>query len=58
MHTIAIANHKGGVGKTTTARALGAVLANDHGQRVLLMDLDPQSSLTRACGVKDAVRSN
>ena len=51
MTTIAIANHKGGVGKTATAQTLGAVLAAEHGRRILLVDLDPQASLTQAAGV-------
>jgi chromosome partitioning protein len=54
MHTIAIANIKGGTGKTATCHALGAVLANEHRRHVLLVDCDPQSSLTGACGVRDA----
>jgi chromosome partitioning protein len=47
---VAIANLKGGVAKTTTAFALGDALAA-QGQRVLLIDLDPQASLTLAAGL-------
>lgn len=50
MRIWAIANQKGGVGKTTTTLALGRGLAA-LGHRVLLVDLDPHSSLTRAFGV-------
>jgi chromosome partitioning protein len=46
---IALANQKGGVGKTTTTLNLGAALA-ERGQRVLLVDLDPQSNLTACTG--------
>ena len=54
METIAVANHKGGVGKTATTHALGAVLAADYDWRVLLVDIDPQSSLTGASGIGGA----
>lgn len=50
MRVWAIANQKGGVGKTTTTLALGRGLAM-RGSRVLLVDLDPHASLTRAFGV-------
>jgi len=46
---IAVANHKGGTGKTTSTLAIGAALA-ERGQRVLIVDLDPQASLTTAAG--------
>src|SRR5262245_25041538 len=45
MRVISVINFKGGVGKTTLTANLGAELAR-RGQRVLLVDLDPQSSLT------------
>jgi chromosome partitioning protein len=53
MHTIALMNQKGGVGKTTTCANLGAALA-DRGQRVLLADLDPQAHLSINFGIDPA----
>lgn len=49
---IAVANHKGGVAKTTTAINLGIGLARE-GQKVLLVDSDPQGSMTSSLGYKD-----
>lgn len=50
-YTIAVSNEKGGVAKTTTTYSLGAALV-ETGQKVLLVDLDPQGNLTLANGLE------
>lgn len=50
---IAISNHKGGVGKTTSTVNIGAGLSHgDKGKHVLLIDLDPQANLTQSLAIK------
>jgi chromosome partitioning protein len=50
---ISISNHKGGVGKTTSAVNIGVGLKNE-GKKVLLVDLDPQANLTQSLGIQAA----
>jgi chromosome partitioning protein len=52
MKVVAVANQKGGVGKTTTSVNLGCALAK-RGQRILLIDLDPQGNATSSFGFQE-----
>lgn len=52
MKVIAVANQKGGVGKTTTAVNLGCALG-ERGKRVLIVDLDPQGNATSSFGMQE-----
>lgn len=56
MKVLAVANQKGGVGKTTSAAALAAVLSQ-QGRGVHLIDMDPQASLTATFGQDDSAGS-
>src|SRR6476620_6586247 len=52
INVVAVCNQKGGVGKTTVTINLGAAIAH-MGQRVLLIDLDPQGHLTEGVGLEE-----
>jgi chromosome partitioning protein len=51
---ISFINYKGGVGKTTTTYHIGCSLAQHHGKKVLLVDIDPQTNLTFLCATVEA----
>ena len=53
MKVISVMNLKGGVGKTTTAINMGAILARCYGQKVVLLDFDPQANLTAFFGMQN-----
>ncbi len=55
-NTITISNHKGGVGKTTSALNIGAGLSS-LGKKVLLVDLDPQANLSQSLAVTEPERT-
>src|SRR5438132_13083776 len=57
LTVLVVSNQKGGVGKTTTAISVGAALV-EHGQRVLIVDLDPQANATSGLCISNAPPNN
>jgi len=51
MDILAIANNKGGVGKTTSVQNIGAAIGTFSNSKVLLVDLDPQANLSKSLGI-------
>ncbi|NTV46830.1 MAG: AAA family ATPase, partial [Chlorobiales bacterium] len=50
---LALSNHKGGVGKTTSTVNIGACMSR-MGRKILLVDLDPQANLSQSLGIQSA----
>lgn len=53
MKVVSFINYKGGVGKSTTAYHIGCALALDHGMKVLMVDVDPQTNLSFLCAIPE-----
>jgi chromosome partitioning protein len=53
LKIVSFINYKGGVGKSTTAYHIGCALALDHGMKVLMVDVDPQTNLSFLCAVPE-----
>lgn len=58
MKVFVVSNQKGGIGKSTTAHALGAYSALKEGKRTLFVDLDAQGNLTQSLGLKATTPSS
>ena len=54
---VSFINYKGGVGKTTSAYHVACCLAQHHSQKVLMIDIDPQTNLTFLCATVPMAKS-